>query len=157
MTIQIRERRDEDAQPLVHLLAESHERARYPLRPASVSWEWIVAPRGGPAWVADLEGRPVGHLALTTEGAAVTGEALSITRFFVGGAARGTGVGSALLAAGEQHAAALGVPLVLDVLDGSDAAIRLYERRGWTRFDTVTADWVGPDGTHPTLHLYRAP
>ncbi|PJJ71384.1 acetyltransferase (GNAT) family protein [Diaminobutyricimonas aerilata] len=155
--IHIRPRRDGDAQALLQALADSHARDRYPLRPGSVRWSWITEPAGGPNWVAEAHGRAVGHLALTADGPAVSGDALSVTRFFVASSARGTGSGSALLATAETYARETGVPLVLDVLDGSDAAIRLYEKRGWTRVDTIRADWTGPDGTHPLLHLYRAP
>jgi ribosomal protein S18 acetylase RimI-like enzyme len=45
---------------------------------------------------------------------------------------RGAGIGTALLAGLEQALAAQGVTdLVLGVLPGNDAAIRLYERRGY--------------------------
>lgn len=153
----IRPRRDDDADALVGALADAHESDRYPLRPGNVRWRWITEPTGGPSWVAESHGRAVGHIALTSEGPAASGAALSVTRFFVASSARGTGAGNALLATAEAHARDVGVPLVLDVLDGSDAAIRLYEKRGWTRVDTIRADWLGPDGTRPVLHLYRAP
>ncbi|MDN3480923.1 GNAT family N-acetyltransferase [Arthrobacter sp. APC 3897] len=120
-----------------------------------MSWAWICAPSGGPAWVAETAGRTVGHIALTTQGPAVREGAMSLTRFFVCDAARGTGAGGTLLSAVEEYAGKAGLSLVLDVLDGSDSAIRLYEKHGWTRFDTVRADWTGPDGNHPVLHLYE--
>ncbi len=150
----IRERREGDAADLLAGLHEAHRRDRYPVRPGNVSWAWICAPSVGPAWVAEVDGRAAGHIALAAGGPAVRGGALSLTRFFVRDAARGTGIGSALLSAAEQYARDAGISLVLDVLDGSDSAIRLYEKHGWTRFDTVRADWTGPDGNHPVLHFY---
>ena len=128
--MRIRERREGDAADLLPRLREVHLRDRYPLRPGNVSWAWICAPSGGPAWVAELDGRAVGHIALTPDGPAVSDGALSITRFFVGDGARGTGAGAALLTAVEKYAGEAGISLVLDVLDGSDSAIRLYEKHG---------------------------
>ncbi len=53
---------------------------------------------------------------------------------FVAPAARGRGVGQALLVAAEAHARAAGaVRLVLQTATDNDAAQRLYERAGWTR------------------------
>ena len=56
---------------------------------------------------------------------------------FVSAAARGRGVGAALLAAAEEHARRTGaVRLVLQTDHGNTAAQRLYERAGWTRDDS---------------------
>ena len=55
---------------------------------------------------------------------------------FVAPAARGRGVGSALLDAAAAHARAAGaVRLVLQTATDNSPAQRLYERRGWTRDD----------------------
>ncbi len=55
---------------------------------------------------------------------------------FVAPAARGQGVGRALLAAAEAHARTTGaVRLVLQTAVGNAAAQRLYARAGWTRDD----------------------
>jgi ribosomal protein S18 acetylase RimI-like enzyme len=47
-----------------------------------------------------------------------------------------------------------GAALALDVLEVNEAAMRLYERRGWRRIGSHATNWFGPDGPHPTVFLY---
>lgn len=162
----IRARTESDADPLVAVLAEVHLSDAYPMMPTHVSREWLFDPGFEAAWVAEIDGAPVGHIAVKCGygGVAIerasgrpTAEMLGITRFFVGKAGRGTGAASALLDAVDDFAAERGLGLALDVVDFNAAAIALYERRGWTRVGSEVAQWFGPDGPHPTVHLYIGP
>lgn len=75
----------------------------------------------------DADGTAVGHLALCRHGADV-----EIKRMFVLPAARGRGVGGALLAAAEDWAARLGAPrIVLQTGDRQPSAVRLYTKAGY--------------------------
>ncbi|HEY7625480.1 MAG TPA: GNAT family N-acetyltransferase [Ilumatobacteraceae bacterium] len=68
-----------------------------------------------------------------------------ISKMLVHRRARGRGVGEALMSAAE--AAALDVGKTLLVLDtASDAAERLYERRGWNRVGVVPGYALWPEG-----------
>ncbi|WP_250903495.1 GNAT family N-acetyltransferase [Actinomadura sp. NEAU-AAG7] len=80
--------------------------------------------------VAYASGEPVGHAALRR----LDGGDLELKRMYVASAARGTGVSTALLAAVEDAARALGASrLVLQTGDRQPDAVRLYEREGYTR------------------------
>jgi GNAT superfamily N-acetyltransferase len=162
--VQVRPREEDDADALVALLVDAHAADGYPMRKSNVRREWLYDDAFERSWVALAGDVVVGHLALQRgfEGfEAATGrpaaETLGVTRLFVGSAARGLGAASALLDVADDYAASVVSPLVLDVVDGSTAAIGLYERRGWRRIGTQPADWLAPDGTHPIVHLYAAP
>lgn len=67
---------------------------------------------------------------------------------FVAPAARGRGVGAALLGAAEAHAREAGaVRLVLQTATDNRPAQRLYERRGWTRDDAFVTYEVSVERT----------
>jgi GNAT superfamily N-acetyltransferase len=61
-------------------------------------------------------------------------------------AARGRGLGRALLATAERAAAASGVTLLLLDTATGGAAERLYQAAGWTRFGVVPGYATDPDG-----------
>jgi ribosomal protein S18 acetylase RimI-like enzyme len=80
-------------------------------------------------WLAQLGVRIVGVVVLS-----VVDEAAEIKRLWAAPAARGRGVGSALLDAALHDAADLGAAQVrLSVWDWRDGAVRLYESRGFER------------------------
>jgi putative acetyltransferase len=86
--------------------------------------------RQGVLLVARVGGEPVGCGALRRLDPA-TGE---IKRMYVAPPARGTGVGSRLLAELERHARTLGLRrLVLETGELQASAVRLYERAGFAR------------------------
>jgi GNAT superfamily N-acetyltransferase len=99
----------------------------------------------GPCLIARLDGRPAGCVALRQTAQPRIAE---IKRFFVTDAARGTGIGSALLARALRAAGARGYRAVrLDSLPVMSAALRLYARFGFEE--------IGPyDGEHPGGALY---
>ncbi|WP_258572641.1 GNAT family N-acetyltransferase [Actinomadura parmotrematis] len=75
-------------------------------------------------------GTAVGHVALRAYGEG----AVELKRMYVAPAARGTGVATALLAAAEDAARALGASrVVLQTGDRQPDAVRLYERAGYVR------------------------
>jgi GNAT superfamily N-acetyltransferase len=159
----IRPRADDDADALVTLLAEVHRSDAYPMMAEHVSRDWISDTGFAAAWVAEVDGAVVGHIAVTSgyggpdfEAALgrPTAQTLGITRFFVGAAGRGSGAASALLDVVDEYANARDLALALDVIEVNAAAIRLYERRGWRRIGSHAVDWFGPDGPHPTVFLY---
>jgi GNAT superfamily N-acetyltransferase len=162
----VRPRTDADVDALVAILRFTHAADAYPMRASNVRAGWLYDESFERAWVAESTGSPVGHIAVVRghDNAAVSAalrrpasEILGITRLFVGPAARGLGAASALMDVADEYAASVALPLALDVLDESTAAIALYERRGWTRVWTGPAEWVTPDGTHPLVHEYVAP
>ncbi len=85
--------------------------------------------------VAYVEGRPVGHACLRELGGTMAGD-LEIKRMYVRPDARGSGVADALLDAVEQRARDEGVPrVVIHTGDRQIAALRFYERHGYTPID----------------------
>lgn len=79
------------------------------------------------ACVAYLDGNPVGHLALRR----LEGD-LELKRMYVAPTHRGTGVSTALLAAAEDAARALGARrIILQTGDRQPDAVRLYEKAGY--------------------------
>jgi GNAT superfamily N-acetyltransferase len=83
----------------------------------------------------DDDERPVGHACLRRLDGPMAGE-LEIKRMFVEPDARGSGVADALLAAVEQRAKDDGAQrVVIHTGDRQKAALRFYERHGYTPID----------------------
>lgn len=81
------------------------------------------------------DGRPVGHASLRRLSGAMAGE-LEIKRMFVEPDARGGGVADALLVAMEDRARQEGAGrVVIHTGDRQLAALRFYERHGYTPID----------------------
>ena len=124
---------------------------RYPVLWPADPAGWLTGRDLLSAWVAedDGDGGLLGHLSLNGTDAsrarpqwlkalAAPPERLAVvTRFFVSPRARERGVGGALMQCAEEHAAAHGRHLVLDVAAHNRAAIAFYERRGWRRVGTA--------------------
>jgi ribosomal protein S18 acetylase RimI-like enzyme len=91
---------------------------------------------GGFALVAEEEGRLVGYAMVRIHDGPDDSWALGdrygeVWTLVVDEAARGAGIGSALLDAVDEELAARDISgLVIGVMEGNDAARRLYERRG---------------------------
>jgi GNAT superfamily N-acetyltransferase len=146
----IRPRRSEDLEPCLTLLREVYLADRYPVRWPRDPAGWLAARDCLAAWVSKTDGALDGHLSLhgTDESRvrpqwreAVPGPVQRlavVSRFFVAPAARGRGVGSALIETAQEHAAERGLRLVLDVADHNHDAIGFYVRRGWQRVGTAT-------------------
>lgn len=83
-------------------------------------------------------GRPTAH---TGVGDGRTGEILTM---YVLPEGRSAGVGSRLLAAGEQALARLGYTAgVLSMVEGREGTLRFYERHGWTVTRRTAVDFGG--------------
>jgi ribosomal protein S18 acetylase RimI-like enzyme len=102
------------------------------------------------AWVAEEDGKVVGHVALRSRSspevmelaARVTGQPLErlavVARLCVSPSSRGQGFGHDLLHIAANDAAGRGRWPVLDVATHFEAANKLYERCGWSRAGRVT-------------------
>jgi GNAT superfamily N-acetyltransferase len=152
----IRPRTDADADALVALLEVVHARDGYPpVFGRSGLRGFLLGPEPIGAWVAEIDGEVVGHVALHDKsldetmaavraelGTADDGVAV-VARLFVGPAGRGRRVGEALLAVGAEAARALGRTPILDTWQELRHAIALYDRCGWRRIAAPTAIIAG--------------
>lgn len=146
----IRPRRSEDLDSCITLLREVYRGDRYPLRWPVDPTRWLIGRDGLAASVSENDGTVDGHLSLHgtdasrarpswLEALAVPADRIAVvSRFFVARAARGQGVGTALMRAAEDHAAEHELRLALDVADHNLDAIAFYERHGWQRVGTAT-------------------
>jgi transposase len=129
--------------------------------------QWLSPKAMLGAWVAETDGRIVGHVALSA-GAADTSASVwseatglppeqfaSIIRLFVSTDSRGVGVGHALLDAACAEAATRGLHPALDVVETDHDAIRLYEQSGWRRVRSEA--WTADRKGKTLLHYYVAP
>ncbi|MCD9878708.1 GNAT family N-acetyltransferase [Streptomyces guryensis] len=164
----VRPRTDRDLAACVEGLAAVHRHSGYPVNWPDHPADWLTPRALLAAWVAELDGRVVGHLSLSraAEGdgapgvwAARTGVGVDVTavvgRLFVSPDARGHGLGAALLARAVEEARTLALHPVLDVVDSDTAATALYERLGWELLDVVEQHWA-PDQT-VSVRCYAAP
>jgi ribosomal protein S18 acetylase RimI-like enzyme len=145
----LRPRQEDDLERCVALLRRVYEVDRYPVIWPSDTVRWLLGRDPLAAWVVEGGERLLGHLSLHAtdasrarpqwcEALGVGAEALAVvSRFFVSPDARGGGIGGALIARAEEHAAEHSVRLVLDVAEHNRDAIAFYERRGWTRVGTA--------------------
>lgn len=152
----VRERTDADLPGAAANLVEVHATDGYPVEGVADPEAWLTSSSLLRAWVGELNGRMVGHVAISRpqpDDAAATiwtstpdganGTIAVLGRLFVLDAARGNSLGLKLVQAATDHAHGLGLRLVLDVVTKDAAAIRLYERLGWRRIGTTQHD----DGT----------
>lgn len=145
----IRPRREDDLEGCVALLRRVYEVDRYPAIWPPDTVGWLAGRDALAAWVAEQDERLLGHLSLHATEASrarpqwsaalgVGVERLAVvSRFFVSVEARGRGVGGALIAHAERHAAEQSLRLVLDVAAHNLDAIAFYEHRGWRRVGTT--------------------
>jgi len=162
MTVTVRERRGDDLPALAAVLAEQQAATQYPVRwPLPIPVEdFLVRPGEEQAWVAELDGRVVGHVAVHTLGgplrehfvAAVGSEDLAeLAVLFVGSDVIGTGVGGRLHDTAVDWIVASGRRPVLDVVPVHDRAVEVYRHRGWTAVGEVQPAWLAED--FPSLVL----
>ena len=158
MAVLIRPRAEADLPACVGALRATHEASGYPAMWPRDPVRWLTGGgRDVQAWVAAADDAVVGHVAVGRDDDIVgtaSVSSLAIMRLFVAPAARGRGVGAALLAAAVDFVRANASRPVLTVADSGDTAIRLYERAGWRRIGERRAEWQEPDGRHPTVYDY---
>jgi GNAT superfamily N-acetyltransferase len=162
----IRPRVDADIEACLRLLAAVHARDHYPLLWPDDAAKWLSPRDLLGAWVAEVNGLVLGHVALTRDAGeqwagilrcarAVEPAMLDIaliTRLFVDPTTRRRGLGSDLLDAACKYATGIGLHPAVDVVESDRAAIALYEANGWVR--VRTREWTLPTGGTTHLHHY---
>ena len=113
-----------------------------------------AAPAGGIVVVAELDGAVAGFAWIEPRGAFASAPYLRLIA--VGPAARGSGVGSALLDEFESRTAWLGRDWCLLVSDFNQSARAFYERRGYRRVGLLP-DFAKPGITEVFMAKRRAP
>ena len=148
MTATIRPRTDDDLAALAKVLVEVHDVDGYPVEGVKQPIAWLELPDAIAIWIAQIDGKPVGHVAITEPGAAddaarllreqpAEGHTAILGRLFVSPSARGQGIAQQLVLTAMTASARMGRRLVLDVMKKDEAAIRLYRRLGWTEIGSV--------------------
>jgi GNAT superfamily N-acetyltransferase len=172
--LHIRPRRDTDIPVLAQILARQQAETEYPFEwplPFPVE-RFIHRPGELAAWVAELDGRVVGHVALhavgTEDGSGgelsrlwSSAHGVGVERLravgvlFADRRLAGRGIGSALLETATRHALADGGAPVLDVVPHHPAPVGLYRSRGWQEVGRCRTVWL-PDHVDP-LHVMILP
>lgn len=140
----IRPRRDDDLNTLARVLVAVHERDGYPVEGVADPHAWLALSSPLGAWVAEIDGQPVAHVALTEPGPGdeaarmwceqenVSPDDVAVLgRLFVSPTARGHRLGSRLTQTATHAAQEQGRRAVLDVMLKDVAAIAVYKALGW--------------------------
>lgn len=160
----IRPRLVDDLPALGVALLEQQAASGYPHRhPLPMAAEDFITRAGEIAsWVAEIDGHPVGHVAISTPpdpetvgagdadlirlwmrahglGHDALGE---VSVLFTAAGARGTGAGQALLSTAVHALLERGLAPCLDVVPTSEAAVRLYRRNGWHEAGRARPGWL---------------
>ncbi|MEU9101287.1 GNAT family N-acetyltransferase [Streptomyces sp. NPDC048361] len=164
----VRRRTDSDLGACVQVLADVHEQDGYPVNWPDRPDAWLSQPALLAAWVAELDGRIVGHIGLSRSEAgdvapglwggregASRASAGVVSRLFVASAARGHGIGALLMAQAMRDARERDLHPVLDVVASDASAVALYERLGWELLGTVEQQWSLEQTV--VVHCYAAP
>jgi ribosomal protein S18 acetylase RimI-like enzyme len=164
----IRERRGDDLDACVELARVLRRGDGYPSFLPDDDFGRFLSPANllG-AYVADVDGEVVGHVAMRTSSAPTATEVATralgveaerlgfVSRLMVHPSVRRRGVARRLLGTAAGELARLGRVVVLDVLTKDRAAIALYEREGWELLGRGTFT-ARSGGTFDEL-VYRAP
>jgi GNAT superfamily N-acetyltransferase len=152
---------DTDRDDCVAALYEVHRSDGYPVHWPEDPGGWLAPPELIATWVAEHDGRIVGHVALIREdsipaelrNAAPGRDFAFVARLFVVPRARRLGLAGDLLTAAAAGATAAGlVPGLIVVADSA-----LYERAGWRRLTSGPGGWTTAAGTPAWVHFYLAP
>ena len=142
-SLSIRSRRDSDIPGAAEALVKVHASDGYPVEGVDEPEAWLTPPEVLQAWIADLDGRVVGHVALShpngedavsfwlDQSGATEHEVAVLARLFVAPEARRMALGRRLTEAAMDYGVEHGLRLVLDVMTKDTAAMRLYETLGW--------------------------
>ncbi|MEU4143254.1 GNAT family N-acetyltransferase [Streptomyces parvulus] len=144
-SVTVRPFSDDDLTGAAEALVEVHETDGYPVEGVDDPEAWIKSEDVLAAWIAESDGRIVGHVAvMKPQGEAAAdlwvkqsgddmGHVGVLARLFVVQSARKQAAGRQLMEAAVSHARDHGLRLVLDVMVKDASAIRLYERLGWRK------------------------
>jgi GNAT superfamily N-acetyltransferase len=167
--MELRPRRESDLDECEHLARVVHAVDGYPPRCADGLRLFVSAGDALGAWVAVSESGIVGHVALQPKssgavmalGSNATGRPPDqlgmVARLFVSPTERRIGIGSSLLALAAGAGRARGLWPILDVAAHFDAAIRLYERAGWSCAGSVTVAFHNEEPLEELVYLGPAP
>lgn len=162
----VRPRRDDDLDMLVGVLTRQQPHSNYPVRwpPPYPVRDFIARRTERGAWVAEFEGRVVGHVSHTTvaddpsarcwtDPLGVRASELGcLSALFVEHDLHGLGIGGRLLDSAAAQIRAAGVTPVLDVVPSHSRAASVYTRRGWTTVSTGRPHWL-PDDEPDVLYM----
>ena len=156
----IRPRRPDDVPALVDVLMGQQTLTRYPFRdPLPVPPEqFLHADDARAAWTAEVDGRPVGHVCRVDSPRGPHAEEMNgacarahrcgldelgwVSTLFVDPAARGLGIGRALVGTVVDDMRAAGLRPCLEVLPVHAAALALYEADGWQEVLRLRPEWL---------------
>ncbi|RSN91151.1 GNAT family N-acetyltransferase [Streptomyces sp. WAC 05379] len=165
----IRPRTDEDVPSAAAALVKVHDTDGYPVEGVNDPETWLTPPDLLAAWVAVLDQRVVGHVALShphgedavslwlEQSQDTEGQVAVLARLFVTPEARHGAIGKQLMQAATNHAGEHGRRLVLDVMAKDTAAMRLYERLGWRRIGTAKHTYGAAQQIEAICYVSPAP
>ncbi|NEB36764.1 GNAT family N-acetyltransferase [Streptomyces sp. SID14515] len=152
----VRPRESRDLAEAATVLTAVHESDGYPVEGVEAPEAWLSPEGLLTAWVAELDGNLVGHVAINSpqpgeEVARIWREKSGddnsgigvLARLFVAREARKESAGKQLVEAATTYARKRHLRLVLEVLTKDAAAIRLYERLGWQRIGETVHTFDG--------------
>jgi GNAT superfamily N-acetyltransferase len=144
---------DDDLAACEVLAQQVHALDGYPVYLPGDLRSFLASPTAYDAWVAEGDGRVIGHvalhrkssravLALASEATRLPTDRLGvIARLLVSPDHRRRGIGGSLLDVAMRAAQARDLCPILDVVSHHHTAIALYETCGWTKAGSVTVSW----------------
>jgi len=164
----IRPRQDSDLEQAGQALADVHATDGYPVEGVADPVDWLKPAGLLNAWIAELDGQIVGHVAVSEphpgddaarlwmEQSDDTAQDIAVLgRLFVKRSARGRSIGEQLARAAVTATARQNKRMVLDVMEKDQDAIRLYERLGLKRIGVATHHFG--EGQETTAICYLVP
>lgn len=147
----------------VTMLRAVHLGDGYPVNWPDDAARWLAVDGDERSWVAQRDGRIVGHVTLTRPDGGDAAPTLApggtdmavVGRLFVDPSARGHRIGALLLDTAVREARLRGARAVLDVAATDRAAIALYERLGWQFLGACQQEWR--PGQLVDVRCYAAP
>ncbi|KAI5360681.1 Putative GNAT domain, acyl-CoA N-acyltransferase [Septoria linicola] len=164
--VKIRQRQEEDLSTCVAVLERVYATDGYPVQGTAHAEAFLSNESIGPAWVATVADRIVGHVAVGKAANSDVAVALwrqshpedpiaVLERLYVDPDHRGSGVAAQLIKAVMVWSAESDLRLVLFALEKDKPAMRLYERLHWTHFGTTTYRYG--DGQTMDAWCYASP
>jgi GNAT superfamily N-acetyltransferase len=165
----VRRRTDDDIGACELLALAVHEVDGYPVHIPSDMRNFLVAPDQFTAWVAELDGEVVGHVALRARcsPAAIDvvrralglreGDLGVVARLLVSPAARRQGIGRGLLDTARAEAISRRLVPMLEVVTWQRSAVSLYEALGWSRVGQTAIPLPDHSALDVFVYVYSVP